>query len=82
MAEKKKTVCGARPRSECVRVSITEGERAELIERAAQAGMSQSVFLRTVGLNELTRSAVDLQVVTDLGKVSGDLSRVADLLKL
>lgn len=61
---------------------VTEDERAELVERAAQAGMSQSAFLRAVGLNEPIRSVVDLQAVADLGKVNGDLGRVAGLLKL
>ncbi|WP_244672278.1 MULTISPECIES: CopG family transcriptional regulator [Xanthomonas] len=53
-----------------------------MVERAAQAGMSQSAFLRAVGLNEPIRSVVDLQAVAGLAKVTGDLGRVAGLLKL
>lgn len=82
MAEKKKTTYGTRPRNEYIKVFVTEDERAELVERAAQAGMSQSAFLRAVGLNEPIRSVADLQAVADLGKVNGDLGRVAGLLKL
>lgn len=82
MAEKKKTTYGTRPRNEYIKVFVTEDERAELVERAAQAGMSQSAFLRSVGLNEPIRSVVDLQVVADLGKVNGDFGRIAGLLKL
>lgn len=82
MAEKKKTTYGTRPRNEYIKVFVTEDERAELVERAAQAGMSQSAFLRSVGLNEPIRSVVDLQLVADLGKVNGDLGRITGLLKL
>lgn len=32
-------------------VFVPEDERAELVERAAQADMSQSALLRAVGLN-------------------------------
>ncbi|OQP74975.1 CopG family transcriptional regulator [Xanthomonas citri] len=63
-------------------VFVTEDERAKMVERAAQAGMSQSAFLRAVGLNEPIRSVVDLQAVAGLAKVTGDLGRVAGLLKL
>ena len=82
MAEKKKTTYGTRPRNEYIKVFVTEDERAELVERAAQAGMSQSAFLRAVGLNEPIRSVVALKAVADLAKVNGDLGRVAGLLKL
>ncbi|ATS82310.1 plasmid mobilization protein [Xanthomonas citri] len=82
MAEKKTTTYGSRPRNEYIKVFVTEDERAELVERAAQAGMSQSAFLRAIGLNEPIRSVVDLQAVADLAKVNGDLGRVAGLLKL
>ncbi|MGY2210404.1 plasmid mobilization protein [Pseudomonas pergaminensis] len=82
MAEKKKTTYGTRPRNEYIKVFVTEDERAELVARAAQAGMSQSAFLRAVGLNEPIRSVIDLRAVADLGKVNGDLGRVAGLLKL
>ena len=82
MAEKKKTTYGTRPRNGYIKVFVTEDERAELVERAAQAGRSQSAFLRAVGLNEPIRSVVDLRAVAELGKVHGDLGRVAGLLKL
>lgn len=46
MAEKKKTTYGTRPRNGYIKVFVTEDERADLVERAAQAGRSQSAFLR------------------------------------
>lgn len=82
MTEKKKTTYGTRPRNEYIKVFVTADERAELVERAAQAGMSQSAFLRAVGLNEPIRSVADLQAVADLSKMNGNLGRVAGLLKL
>lgn len=82
MTDKKKTTYGTRPRNEYIKVFVTEEERAELVERAAQAGMSQSAFLRAVGLNTPIRSVLDLTAVADLAKVNGDLGRVAGLLKL
>ncbi|MBH3346073.1 CopG family transcriptional regulator [Pseudomonas parafulva] len=82
MAEKKKTTYGTRLRNEYIKVFVNEDERVELVERAAQAGMFQSAFLRAVRLNEPIRSVADLQAVADLSKVNGDLGRVAGLLKL
>ncbi len=51
-------------------------------ERANEAGMSRSGYLRALGLNSPIRSVVDLTAVADLAKVNGDLGRVAGLLKL
>lgn len=44
--------------------------------------MSESAFLRALGLNQPIRSVVDLEAVDDLAKINGDLGRVAGLLKL
>lgn len=44
--------------------------------------MSRSGYLRALGMNTPIRSVVDLIAVGDMGKVSGDLGRVAGLLKL
>lgn len=63
-------------------VWVTDDERDELADRAAQAGMSASAYLRAAGLNHKIRSVYDLTAVADLGKVNGDLGRVAGLLKL
>jgi hypothetical protein len=63
-------------------VWVTAEEREQISTRAKQAGLSQSAFLRATGLNQPIRSVYDLLAVKDLGIVSGDLGRVAGLLKL
>jgi len=47
MAEKKKRLTV--PRNEYINVFVTEDGRADLVERAAQAGMPQSAFLGLLG---------------------------------
>ena len=61
---------------------MTPAGKAELAGRAAQAGLSVSAYMLAAGLNHRVRSVVDLLAVADLGKVNGDLGRVAGLLKL
>lgn len=73
---------GTRPRGTRIDVWVTDDERADITERAEQSGMSLSHYLRAAGLNHQIRSVYDLKAVADLGKVNGDLGRVAGLLKL
>ncbi len=65
-----------------IKVWVSEEERANIEASAKQANMSLSAYLVAVGRNTPIRSVVDLQAVADLGKVNGDLGRVAGLLKL
>lgn len=77
--------CGlVRPRREVppVKVWVTDDEKIEVTERATQAGLSMSAYLLAAGLNHETRSVLDLHAVKDLVQVTGDLGRVAGLLKL
>lgn len=71
-----------RPRGTPIKVWVTAEERAEITARAEQSGLSQSAYLRAAGLKHPIRSVYDLRAVADLGKVNGDLGRVAGLLKL
>lgn len=75
---------GRRPRREVppMKVWVTDDEKAEIADRAAQAGLSLSAYLLAAGLHHPIRSRVDLTAVGDLAKVNGDLGRVAGLLKL
>ncbi|WP_122845228.1 plasmid mobilization protein [Pseudomonas viridiflava] len=72
----------ARRRGKPIEVWVTDEEKATISERANEAGMSRSGYLRALGLNSPIRSVVDLTAVADLAKVNGDLGRVAGLLKL
>ncbi|MCA5967361.1 plasmid mobilization protein [Pseudomonas sp. P129] len=72
----------ARRRGKPIEVWVTDEEKAMISERANEAGMSRSGYLRALGLNSPIRSVVDLTAVADLAKVNGDLGRVAGLLKL
>lgn len=80
--ESKRKQRAGRPRSTCVYVWVSSDEKADIAARAAAAGLSESGYLRALGLNQPIRSAVDLDAVNDLAKVNGDLGRVAGLLKL
>ncbi|MBV4452485.1 MULTISPECIES: plasmid mobilization protein [Pseudomonas] len=72
----------ARRRGRPIEVWVTDEEKAAIKERADEAGISRSGYLRALGLNTPIRTVVDLTAVADLAKVNGDLGRVAGLLKL
>ncbi len=82
MIEAPKKERGGRPRGRRIEVWVTPDEEADIADKAAQTGMSRSAYLRALGLNTPIRSVVDLKAVADLGRVNGDLGRVAGLLKL
>lgn len=73
---------GTRPRGARIDVWVTVDERAEIAERATQAGLSLSAYLRVAGLNLPVRSVVDQEAVAGLAKLHADLGRSAGLLKL
>ncbi|MDC7898141.1 plasmid mobilization protein [Escherichia coli] len=73
---------GGRPRGQHIKVRVNNDEKAELADRAAQAGLSLSAYMKVAGLNAPIRERSDLSAVTDLVRVNGDLGRVAGLLKL
>ncbi|PMU10199.1 MULTISPECIES: plasmid mobilization protein [unclassified Pseudomonas] len=73
---------GSRPRRERVEVWVDANEKAELVNKAAQTGLSMAAYLRSVGLNHPVGARADLDAVRELVKVNGDLGRVAGLLKL
>ncbi len=72
----------ARRRGKPIEVWVTNEEKAAITDKAKEAGMSRSGYLRALGMNTPIRSVVDLTTVGELAKVSGDLGRVAGLLKL
>lgn len=71
-----------RPRRARIEVWLTPEEKAAIAQAAANAGLAESAYLRALGLNTPISSVLDLDAVTDMVKVNGDLGRVAGLLKL
>lgn len=59
-----------------------EEEKSAITEKANDAGMSPSGYLRALGLNQPIRSLVNQRAVANFAKVDGDLVRIAALLKL
>ncbi|MFZ6694301.1 plasmid mobilization protein [Stenotrophomonas acidaminiphila] len=75
-------VCGGGATPWAAHRSVTPEEEAAIANLAAQTCLSNSGYLRAVGLNQPVRSVLDLKAVADLGHVNDDLGRVAGLLKL
>ncbi|GAB7441462.1 plasmid mobilization protein [Escherichia coli] len=78
----KKGPHGGRPRGQHIKVWVNNDEKAELADRAdraAQAGLSLSAYMKVAGLNAPIRARSDLSAVTDLVRVNGDLGRVAEV---
>lgn len=82
MTDGTKEKAPARRRGKPIEVWVTDEEKATITARAKEAGMARSAYLRALGLNTPVKSVVDLGAVSELAKVSGDLGRVAGLLKL
>lgn len=82
MTDGTKRKAPARRRGKPIEVWVTDEEKEAITERAEQAGMSRSGYLRALGLNSPIRSVVDLQAIGELANINGDLGRVAGLLKL
>jgi hypothetical protein len=71
-----------RPHGQRIEVWLTPDEKRALADRAAQAGLSASAFLRTAGLNQPIRAKADVDAAAQLVKVAADLGRFGGLLKL
>ena len=73
---------GPRDRINHLQVVVDEAERAEIKQRANQAGLSVSSYLRACALGKQVHSVLDLRAVNDLVKIAGDQGRLGGLLKL
>ncbi len=71
-----------RPRGKPIYVWATAEERAEIQRLARATGMSQSAYLRTVGLGYEPASAFDADAVLTLARIHADQGRLGGLLKL
>ena len=71
-----------RDRLHPLRVTVSDDERALILARATDAGLSVASYLRTTALGRQVHSALDLAAATELVKVAGDQGRLGGLLKL
>lgn len=78
MTEKKPT----RKSSSPIYVRVLPEEKEVIDQKADQAGLHTSVFMRRIGLGYQVRSVVDYERVSDLAKINADLGRLGGLLKL
>ncbi len=72
----------ARDRINHLQVVVNGEERRCIVNRAQEAGLSVSAYLRAVGLGKAIRPAFDHAAVLTLAKVNGDQGRLGGLLKL
>jgi hypothetical protein len=63
-------------------VWVTPSEKQIIHENAKACGMSNSAYLRQVGIGMPIKSILDHQSIADLAKVNADQGRLGGLLKL
>jgi hypothetical protein len=73
---------GSQRKTQAIAVWVHPEERAKIQRLAASAGLSLSVYLKTLGLAYEPKSILDAARVRDLLKACGDLGRLGGLLKL
>ena len=71
-----------RQRQCVIKVRVTDAEKQAIEQRAAAVGLSQSGYLRRLGLNAPVHNRVDQRAIRDLAGVAGDLARLGGLLKV
>jgi hypothetical protein len=72
----------ARDRLRPLKVVVSDAERDRIAQRAREAGLSVSAYLRSAGLGQPVRSVMDHDAVLALAKLNGDQGRLGGLLKL
>ena len=63
------------------KVYASKEEASLIISLAKTAGMSVSVYLRTVGMGTIPTSKIDMEQAREIVRVGKDLSRLGGLLK-
>ena len=72
----------ARDRQHPMKVLVSASERQRIEQRAQEAGLSVSAYLRAAGLGKAIKPVLDHAAVGDLIRVAGDQGRLGGLLKL
>ena len=81
MAESTKRGRGTRPRGTRIDVWVTQEEREGIGERAAQANLSASSYLRTAGLTYPVPRLINGEALDEFVRLSRELNEVGGLLK-
>lgn len=71
-----------RRRNHAIRVYVDDAEFAAIMASAGAAQMSESAFLRALGLGFQPKSLIDKESIIHLVDVAGDQGRLGGLLKL
>lgn len=65
-----------------IRVYVTDDEMEQIAVNAAMAGMSQSAYLKVLGLGYKPASVFDHEMVNQLAKINADQGRMGGLIKM
>ena len=64
-----------------IKVWLLPSEKAAIQAKAAAHPLSDSAYLRSLGLDMPLRSTLDQEAVLELAKINGDLGRLGSVLK-
>jgi hypothetical protein len=78
MTEEKKP---NRIRQKVIQVVVTEAEKKQIEENAAQGNLSTSQYLRDLGLGYQPKSLTDIKTIQEIRSLKADLNKVGGLLK-
>ena len=65
-----------------ISVWLLPSEKAAIQAKAAAHTMSDSAYLRALGLDMPVKSTLDQEAILELAKINGDLGRIGGLLKM
>ena len=78
MTEQKKP---KRIRQKVIQVVVTEAEKKQIEENAAQGNLSASQYLRDLGLGYQPKSLTDIKTIQEIRSLKSDMNKVGGLLK-
>ena len=78
MTEQKKP---KRIRQKVIQVVVTEAEKKQIEENAAQGNLSASQYLRDLGFGYQPKSLTDIKTIQEIRSLKSDMNKVGGLLK-
>ena len=76
------TVMERTNKTKFIKVRVTEEEKRFILERANSAGVTLSVFARSLLLSETLRSKTDVQMVFQMKKIGTNLNQIAHYINM